>query len=303
MPAAEPEISVIIPHLNQPQALAACLRTLEAQPPGAVPFEVIVVDNGSRLLPVDVCSAFARVTLAQEPSPGPGPARSRGAALARGKILAFIDADCLADPGWVATISAFFSTNPGVDVIGGDVRITRDGPPNQIAAYEAIYGYRMQLYVARDHYTATCNMAVRRAVFAAVGPFAGIAIAEDVDWGQRATAAGHRIEFVPEMRISTPARQDFSELSRKWRRHIGHDFEDVAGRSLGRLRWILRALSLAASPLVELPRILGSDRVSGAGERLRALACLIRIRLYRARVMLGLLVTGDSKALSSGWRG
>ena len=141
------------------------------------------------------------------------------------RILAFIDADCIAQPDWIAQISAFFSTNPGIDVIGGDVRIARNGPPNQIAAYEAIYGYRMQMYVERDHYTATCNMAVRKAVFAKVGDFADISIAEDVDWGQRATALGHRIAYVETVGITTPARSNFAELSRKWRRHIGHDYE------------------------------------------------------------------------------
>ena len=297
-----PEISVIIPHLNQPQALAACLRALAAQQPGRVPFEVIVVDNGSRALPQAVCAAFARVRLAQEPRPGPGPARSRGAALARGQVLAFIDADCLADPGWIAAISAFFSTNPGIDILGGDVRIARDGRFGQIAAYEAIWGYRMQLYVSRDRYTASCNMAVRRPVFAKVGDFAGIAIAEDVDWGRRASAAGYKIAYVAPVAITTPARQDFAELSRKWRRHIGHDFAAVRALPLGRWRWSLRALAVAASPLAELPRVLGSDRISGGRERLLALVCLVRIRLYRAWIMLGLLVHGDSAALTADWR-
>ena len=297
-----PEISVIIPHLNQPTALAACLRALERQRSASVTFEVLVVDNGSRALPRAVCEAFDWVRLTRELTPGPGPARSLGAKLATGDILAFIDADCLAGPGWISAISAFFSTNPGIDVLGGDVRIARDGAMNQIAAYEAIYGYRMQLYVTRDHYTATCNMAVRRPVFAAVGDFADISIAEDVDWGQRATALGYRIAYVPEVGITTPARSNFAELSRKWRRHIGHDYEGTIPLPLGRLRWTFRALSLAASPLVELPRLLRSPRIFGPRERFLALICLIRIRIYRAWIMLGLLFHGDSKALSAGWR-
>lgn len=297
-----PEISVIIPHLSQPTALAACLTALDGQRSGSVPFEVLVVDNGSRVLPTSVCAAFDWVTLAQEAKPGPGPARSLGAKLAKGEILAFIDADCIASPAWIGAILGFFSTNPGIDVIGGDVQITRDGPMNQIAAYEAIYGYRMQMYVERDHYTATCNMAVRKPVFAAVGDFADISIAEDVDWGQRATAMGYRISYVAEVGITTPARATFAELSRKWRRHIGHDYEGTIPLPLGRLRWTFRALSLAASPVIELPKILRSERVFGLRERFLALICLVRIRFYRAWIMLGLLFHGDSKALSAGWR-
>lgn len=297
-----PEISVIIPHLNQPEALAACLRALEGQRDGPAGFEVIVVDNGSRALPSAICEAFDWVTLHQELKPGPGPARSLGAKLAKGEILAFIDADCIASSTWIGAIHTFFSTNPAIHVLGGDVRIARDGPPNQIAAYEAIYGYRMQLYVTRDNYTATCNMAVRKKVFMAVGDFADISIAEDVDWGQRATEMGYRIAYVAEVGITTPARATFAELSRKWRRHIGHDYEGTIPLPLGKLRWTFRALSLAASPVIELPKILRSPRISGPRERFLALICLIRIRIYRAWIMLGLLFHGDSKALSAGWR-
>lgn len=151
------------------------------------------------------------------------------------------------------------------------MRIARDGAMNQIAAYELVYGYRMQLHVTRDHYTATCNMAVRKAVFAAVGDFADISIAEDVDWGQRATALGRRIAYVDSMIITTPARATFAELSRKWRLHIGHGHKATLPLPFGRLRWLLRALSLAASPLVELPRIATSPRLSSPCERALAL--------------------------------
>ena len=56
--------------------------------------EVIVVDNGSRVLPEAVVAAYPAVRLVAEPTPGPGPARNRGAALARAPLLVFADADC-----------------------------------------------------------------------------------------------------------------------------------------------------------------------------------------------------------------
>ena len=81
-----------------------------------------MVDNGSRSLPVEVCAAHPGVTLLQEPTPGPGPARNRGVAAASGEILAFIDADCLADPGWLAAAEAAMA-DPAATILGGDVRI------------------------------------------------------------------------------------------------------------------------------------------------------------------------------------
>lgn len=300
MPPAPPRISVVIPHLNHPEALARCLAALAAQE--APPFEAIVVDNGSRVLPEAEVAAHPFARLETEATPGPGPARSRGAHLAKGEILAFIDADCVARPGWLSAIAGFLDAHPGIGVIGGDVRIACADParPTAIEAYESVWGYRMRLYVARDGYTATCNMAVRAPVFAAVGDFGGIGIAEDMEWGRRATAMGVGMAYVPDMAIATPARDSFAELARKWDRHVGHDFAAVRGAA-GRLRWGLRALALAASPLAEIGRLLGSDRIAGPGARARAFGCLLRVRLYRARRMLGLL-TGGPADLSQRWR-
>ena len=213
-------VSVVIPHLNQAQALARCLASLAAGT--EVPDEVVVVDNGSHELPVAVCEATG-ARLLQEPTPGPGPARNRGAATTTGEVLAFIDADCLADPRWIAAIRAGFA-DPAAEILGGDVRIAYTDPERLtlLEAYESIYAYRMDIYIRRDGFTGTGNLAVRRPVLEAVGPFAGLGVAEDIDWGKRATAAGHRITYVPEMRAYHPARTSFSDLLRKWDRHTAH---------------------------------------------------------------------------------
>lgn len=297
-----PQLSVVIPHLNAPHALAYCLAALARQAGDGVDFEVIVVDNGSTELPEEICAAYPFVQCTQEATPGPGPARSRGVGLARADVVAFIDCDCIAQPGWITGIARYFNENPDTDVIGGDVRISRAdvSAPTSIEAYESVYGYRMELYILRDGYAATCNMAVRRNVFRKVGDFGGITIAEDMDWGKRATAMGMKTRYVPEIRVETPARGTFAELTRKWDRHIGHDFAEVAGLR-GRLRWIARSLLLAASPLGEVIRIAQSDRISGRRERLLALGCLTRIRFYRCSRMLGLLISRDPQA-GAAWR-
>jgi glycosyltransferase involved in cell wall biosynthesis len=296
-----PGISVVIPHLNDAAALARCLDALARQREAA-PFEVIVVDNGSARPPAEVCAA-AGARLMAEPTPGPGPARTRGAAAARGAVIAFIDADCRPDPDWIAAIDRAFA-DPSVEIAGGDVRIAPRDPARltMVEAYESLYGYRMKLYVERDGYAATCNMAVRREVFAAVGGFAGIGVAEDWDWGRRATALGYRHSYLPQMRVATPARASFAELARKWDRHIAHFYEAALARPGGRLRWLGRAVLVTASPPGELPRVLASDRLGGAGDRARAFAGMARLRLYRARQMLRLAAGADPAGLAGGWR-
>lgn len=293
-------ISVVIPHLNQPEHLARCLASLYAG--DRLPDEVFVVDNGSKDMPQAACAAYPGVTLLHEATPGPGPARNLGVAAAKGDIIAFIDADCLADPQWLAAVDTAMA-NPKAQILGGDVRIALQDPNqiNSLEAYESIYAYRMDRYIAREGFTGTGNLAVRRAVLAAVGPFGGLAVAEDRDWGQRATAMGYDLRYVPGMKVYHPARQSFAELALKWDRHTAHDFIAATAKPLGRLRFGIKTMIMGASPIAEIPRILISDRVAGISNKLSAFACLTQIRLYRAKIMMRLLLGGDPGRLSGAW--
>ncbi len=293
-----PGISVVIPHLNQPEHLRRSLASLAAQA-GAPEVEVIVVDNGSRELPRTVCAEFGARLLA-EPTPGPGPARNRGIEEARAPLLAFIDADCIADPGWLAAIARRFAA-PEANILGGDVRIWREGDrPTMLECYESIYAYRMDLYIRKLGFTGTGNLAVRREVLEDVGPFAGIGVAEDRDWGRRAGNKGYRIVYAPDMRAFHPARTDFAELFLKWSRQVGHDWSEVRGGA-AKAKWLAKALALLVSPLAEVPKVLSTDRVRGARERALAWAALWRIRWFRAGLMLRVLGGADAQALSGAW--
>src|SRR5688500_18220852 len=79
VPRSAQMISVIVPHLNQPEPLQRCLASLACQVGLAEQAEIIVVDNGSTVSPSDICAAFPNVNLMFQPIPGPGPARNLGA--------------------------------------------------------------------------------------------------------------------------------------------------------------------------------------------------------------------------------
>jgi hypothetical protein len=293
-----PRISVIIPHLNQASALAGTLAALAGQG-GGVPFEVIVVDNGSGAPP----APSPGVQVLHEAEPGPGPARNRGAAAARAPVLAFLDADCRPTPGWIAAIAAHVADAAAPAVAGGPVEVVVRDParPSMVEAYERVYGYRIPLYIRRDGFAGTGNLAVRRAVFEAVGPFPGIGEAEDRVWGRRAGAMGHPPVLLPAMRVETPARAGMADLALKWDRQVAHDFAALAPGAGARLGWCLRALGLAVSVPAELPRIATTGRLRGPRARALAALGLARVRLHRARRMLALAAGADPAALVAGW--
>ena len=303
MIASRPDISVIIPHLNQPQQLAECLESLSGQTLPPDRFEVIVVDNGSRESPATTIAPFEGVRLETESAPGPGPARNRGAAASRGAILAFIDADCIADEDWLKTISGRFAEAGHRVTLGGEVAIGYVDPSRltMLEAYESVFAYRQQEYIEKHGFSGTGNLAVRRKDFAAVGPFGGIDIAEDRDWGRRALAKGYRVLFVPEMIVYHPARKSMAELQDKWDRHILHAFEERRERRFGRSRWALLAIAVAISPLADVRRVALSRRIPDFRAKLLALLALFRIRQYRALRMLRLAFRANHHQNSVVW--
>ena len=254
-----------------------------------------MVDNGSAEPPEQVCAEVPGTVLLCEAEPGPGRARNHGAAVAAGSILAFIDADCWADPRWLRTIVDRFSASPDLEVIGGRVTAVPRDPrrPSMVEAHEQVLGYRIRLYIERDGFAGTGNMAMRRSVFLRVGPFGGIDVAEDRDWGQRATAMGIPAVYVDEMRIRTPARVDREALRRKWDRHLAHEFGAVRGVG-GHLRYLLKSVAVAASPVVEIGTIAASPCLDGSRARISAVVGTTWIRWYRARRMVCLLMRGPT---------
>jgi len=288
MSSPKPLATVIVPHLNQQAALEACLASLDAQSLDRSSFEVIVVDNGSESLPDATVARHPNVRLLEEHRPGPGPARNRGVDAALGSVLCFIDADCRADAHWLEQALSALDAAPSSTVLGGDVRIWRDDTTrfSAIEAYESVFAYRFKMYIEKQGYSGTGNLAVRRGDFAKVGPFRGLEVAEDVEWGARARAAGMTIRYVPGMIVYHPARSSLRELFVKWDRHLNHELAAARASPLWQARWLARAAMVLASPLIDVGKVVTSDRLEGWSARLKAIAVLVAIRAYRAWRML-----------------
>ncbi|MEA3165805.1 MAG: hypothetical protein QOJ26_671, partial [Thermoplasmata archaeon] len=98
---ARPPVSVIIPVYNDLQNLRRCLQHLRRQTWPADRREVLVVDNGSAEDLSPLKAEFPEVRWFAEPAPGSYAARNLAIPQASHDILAFIDSDCFAVPGWM----------------------------------------------------------------------------------------------------------------------------------------------------------------------------------------------------------
>lgn len=108
-----PLVSVIIPAYNCAGYLLRALDSVVAQTYPADRFEVFVVDDGSSDDTREVAAAYAqrdrRVRLLTQANAGPAAARNRGIVAARGKLVAFLDADDTWAPTKLAEQAALFA--------------------------------------------------------------------------------------------------------------------------------------------------------------------------------------------------
>lgn len=160
-------VSVVIPAKDDAQRLRVCLEALNRQT--VVPFEVIIVDNGS----TDTTAAVARAAGARvifEGRPGIPAASSTGYDAATGDVIARLDADSIPSAEWVEGIARRFVRHPNVDAFtggavfsGGPERLRRIGAGLYLGAYYS------SLALALGHVPLFgSNFAMRRAAWEAV---------------------------------------------------------------------------------------------------------------------------------------
>src|SRR4249920_2701105 len=115
-----PSISVIIPVYNGAAFLRLCLQAVVAT--DYRPYECIVVDDGSTDGSRTIAAEFpmpVRIVDISDGPRGPAYARNRGAELARGEILFFVDADVVLAPGALRRVAHVFGERAEVAALFG----------------------------------------------------------------------------------------------------------------------------------------------------------------------------------------
>ena len=250
-----PDLSVIIPVKGDPEVLVRLLEDLHAQRTDK-PYEVIVVDAWSDDAIKTAAEAHGAVVVRRGARNLPGEARTIGADAARGQILAFIDADCRPDQGWLR--AAACALEDGARLAAGPV--TDLHPWHPVARADNLLQFAdlpRSRAAGTMHMAPSCNLAVRKEDFDALGGFRhrdGLSTGEDVDFCERATAIWpDGIRFVPQMAVRHNGRRTIADMIRHHR---------TFGYSRGRLRLLLtaRQASLAQmrilAPAVVLRRML-----------------------------------------------
>jgi GT2 family glycosyltransferase len=279
-PAPAPRISVIVPHYEDLAGLALCLDDLERQTVARDAFEIVVADNASPSGAEAIEQVIGgRARLAVVSEKGAGPARNGGVAASRGAILAFTDSDCRPRPGWLAAGVAALDES---DLVGGAMEVLVDDPARMTApeAFEYVFAFNNQRYVTRKGFTVTANLFCSRALFETVGGFR-VGLSEDVEWCQRATAAGFRLGYAPEALVGHPARRTWPELRKKWARTNKEAYLLYGSRAGGLALYLARACLMPFSAIIHTPKVLASAKLRRWDQKISALSVLYRLRFWR----------------------
>lgn len=210
--------TAIIPVHGGPALLNGCLRALAAS--NTPPEEIIVVDDGSAPADAEEIARLAAArgaTLLRQAQAGPAAARNHGAHTATGDIVLFLDADVEVHPDTLDHLRAAFAADPQLAAAFGSYD---DHPAGGSIAsdYRNLLHHFVHQHAHRQAVTfwAGCG-AIRRSVFLASGGFDASyprPSIEDVEFGLRLTAAGHRIELLREVQARHAKRWTVASLFR-----------------------------------------------------------------------------------------
>lgn len=195
-------ISVVIPVHNGGKSFICCLESLKCslQPPD----EIIVVADGGSDRSWQVAESFGAQVFRYPTAGGPARARNRGAAMAKGNILLFIDADVMVHPDTIQRVQKTFAAEPDLTALIGSY----DDLPaakNFLSQYKNLFHHFTHQTASSEACTfwGACG-AIRKTAFMSVGGFDEAyrkPCVEDIELGYRLKRKGHSIRLCKDIQV------------------------------------------------------------------------------------------------------
>jgi glycosyltransferase involved in cell wall biosynthesis len=204
------KLAVVIIGLRAPKSLFDAVSSLMAQDAAA---EIIVVNSGGGDAAAALAEHLHQVTLVEISEPVfVGAARNLGIHVSRAPFVAFLAADCIAAPGWVA--ERLKAHTDGQTAVGSLVQNDRPGNPFAWAAHLMTYGHRMAIGDGRAY-----GASYDRALFHRYGYFSEtMMIGEDSEFHSRFDQSDY-VTLQPDVRtIHRNPSGPLSFLADQWKR-------------------------------------------------------------------------------------
>ena len=229
--------SIIVPTYNRADRISYCLDALLKQD-CKLPFEIIVVDDGSTDNTLQVLERFPGVRVVSQANSGPAAARNRGVGAASGEIVLFTDDDCEPFPNWLTEMLEAF----GDSTVVGAKGVYRTRQPELAARFVQIEyedRYRLMTRQPNIDFIDTYSAGFRRSQFIESGGYDSsfpVACSEDAEFSYRMSARGWRMVFVPAAMV--------------WHQHPA-TFEGYLRRKVKFASWMMPAVRLTPHKMVK----------------------------------------------------
>jgi len=214
-----PSVSVIVPVYNGASVLRLCLEAIAATDYRT--YECIVVDDGStdnsESIAAEMSMPVQIIKIADGPR-GPAYARNRGAEVATGEILFFVDADVVIAGGALRRLAMSFSEQPALAAVFGSYDAT-PAAGGFVSQYRNLLHHFVHQNGNPDASTfwAGCG-GIRRAIFERAGGFDAKSFPrpsiEDIELGYRLKALGCLIRLDKELQATHLKRWNFYSMIR-----------------------------------------------------------------------------------------
>jgi len=191
-----PKVSVIIIAKNEPR-IRHTLRSLMSQTVKA--YEVLVVVDEPNDVSAEIATNTSElpIKIVHNDIPGYGGARKTGVEQASGDIVAFIDADCIADKDWIKNLVEMFSKSNVIVQAGKVVGIKS---LDEVSTVSKQPNTESPSFL---RFAPTLNFAFKKQLVNVIGNFdpkfkeGG----EDLDFCVRLRKAGYRILYNPDAKV------------------------------------------------------------------------------------------------------
>ena len=200
--------SVIIPLYNRPQEIKELLETLVQQT--YKQFEVLVVEDGSKLDAADIVKGFADqldLHYYVKENAGQGFARNYAFERAEGDYFVIFDSDCLIPEDYLQIVNDSLAAN-WLDAYGGPDAAHESFTPTQKAISYAMTspfttgGIRgNKKAIGGQFHPRSFNMGLSRTAWQKAGGFKITRLGEDIEYSIRIHSLGFKIGLIPEAKV------------------------------------------------------------------------------------------------------
>jgi glycosyltransferase involved in cell wall biosynthesis len=194
------DVTVVVPTSGRAGYLEVALDSLRGQRT-SVQHELLVIDDGSTDRTPEVAGRFGARVVRHGERRSLNAARNTGLREARGELIAFVDDDVYAPPGWLDALVEGTRRHPDAEAFGGPIRPRFEGPVPRSCGREdpPITALDLGAEDREAEMVWGANFAVRRSAVDRIGEFDESfdrGHGDEEDWLMRLRAAGGRIVYL-----------------------------------------------------------------------------------------------------------